>query len=52
MEYVAGIPITACCDRHKLTVRQRMELFIQRRTARAPEGDHPSRPEAVEHSGV
>jgi non-specific serine/threonine protein kinase/serine/threonine-protein kinase len=29
MEYVAGIPITAYCDRHKLTVRQRMELFIQ-----------------------
>jgi serine/threonine protein kinase len=28
MEYVAGIPITAYCDRHKLTVRQRMELFI------------------------
>jgi tetratricopeptide (TPR) repeat protein len=29
MEYVAGIPITAYCDRHKLTTRQRMELFIQ-----------------------
>jgi serine/threonine protein kinase/Tol biopolymer transport system component len=29
MEYVAGVPITAYCDRHKLTVRQRMELFIQ-----------------------
>jgi serine/threonine protein kinase len=29
MEYVAGIPITAYCDKHKLTVRQRMELFIQ-----------------------
>ena len=28
MEYVAGVPITAYCDRHKLTVRQRMELFI------------------------
>ena len=29
MEYVGGIPITAYCDRHKLTVCQRMELFIQ-----------------------
>ena len=29
MEYVAGNPITAYCDKHKLTVRQRMELFIQ-----------------------
>ncbi|MBV8672242.1 MAG: serine/threonine protein kinase, partial [Acidobacteriaceae bacterium] len=29
MEYVAGIPITDYCDLHKLTVRQRMELFIQ-----------------------
>ncbi|HEX3471532.1 MAG TPA: serine/threonine-protein kinase [Silvibacterium sp.] len=28
MEYVPGIPITAYCDKHKLTVRQRMELFI------------------------
>jgi eukaryotic-like serine/threonine-protein kinase len=29
MEYVAGVPITTYCDRHKLTVRQRMELLIQ-----------------------
>jgi serine/threonine protein kinase len=28
MEYVAGIPITAYCDKHKLTVQRRMELFI------------------------
>ena len=28
MEYVAGVPITSYCDKHKLTVRQRMELFI------------------------
>jgi len=28
MEYVAGIPITAYCDKHRLTIRQRMELFI------------------------
>jgi eukaryotic-like serine/threonine-protein kinase len=28
MEYVPGLPITDYCDRHKLSVRQRMELFI------------------------
>jgi non-specific serine/threonine protein kinase/serine/threonine-protein kinase len=28
MEYVAGMPITAYCDKHRLTMRQRMELFI------------------------
>jgi serine/threonine protein kinase len=28
MEYAAGMPITAYCDKHKLTVRQRLELFI------------------------
>ncbi len=28
MEYVAGMPITAYCDKHKLTTRQRLELFI------------------------
>jgi eukaryotic-like serine/threonine-protein kinase len=28
MEYVAGMPITAYCDKHKLIVRQRLELFI------------------------
>jgi len=29
MEYVAGIPITAYCDKHRMTTRQRMELFMQ-----------------------
>jgi eukaryotic-like serine/threonine-protein kinase len=29
MEYVAGIPITAHCDQHKLTTRQRLELFVR-----------------------
>ena len=29
MEYVHGEPITAYADRHKLTIRQRLELFIQ-----------------------
>jgi len=29
MEYVAGEPITAFADRQKLTLRQRLELFMQ-----------------------
>ena len=29
MEYVAGLPISDYCARHRLTMRQRMELFIQ-----------------------
>src|SRR6267154_1502524 len=29
MEYVPGIPITAYCDKHRMTTRQRMELFVQ-----------------------
>ena len=28
MEYVAGLPITAYCDRHKLNTRQRLELLM------------------------
>ncbi len=28
MEYVAGIPITIYCDKHRLSVRERLELFI------------------------
>ncbi len=28
MEYVAGLPITDYCDKHKLTMRQRLELFM------------------------
>ncbi len=28
MEFVAGLPLTAFCDRHRLSVRQRLELFI------------------------
>ena len=27
MEYVRGVPITEHCDRHKLTNRERLELF-------------------------
>jgi non-specific serine/threonine protein kinase/serine/threonine-protein kinase len=29
MEYVRGTPITEHCDRHKLTNRERLELFVQ-----------------------
>ncbi len=29
MEYVAGVPITAYCDNHRLNTRRRLELFMQ-----------------------
>jgi non-specific serine/threonine protein kinase/serine/threonine-protein kinase len=29
MEYVKGIPITTFCDRHLLSTRERLELFVQ-----------------------
>jgi len=29
MEYVKGLPITEYCDRHKLTINDRLDLFIQ-----------------------
>jgi serine/threonine protein kinase/tetratricopeptide (TPR) repeat protein len=29
MEYVKGIPITDFCDQHKLTIKERLELFMQ-----------------------
>ena len=29
MEYVAGIPITTYCDNHRLTTRDRLELFMR-----------------------
>jgi len=29
MEYVAGVPITAYCDNHKLSTRERLELFMR-----------------------
>src|ERR1022692_1542923 len=28
MEYVPGVPITDYCDQHRLTMRQRLELFV------------------------
>lgn len=29
MEYVPGLPITEYCDKHRLTVEERLELFMQ-----------------------
>ena len=29
MEYVPGVPITTYCDNHRLSVRERLDLFIQ-----------------------
>ena len=29
MEYVAGVPITAYCDNHQLSTRERLELFVR-----------------------
>ena len=29
MEYIQGIPITKYCDKHRLTIQERLELFIQ-----------------------
>src|SRR5580693_6426866 len=29
MEYVPGVPITEYCDKHRLTIRERLELFKQ-----------------------
>jgi eukaryotic-like serine/threonine-protein kinase len=29
MEYVAGVPITQYCDQNRLTIRERLELFVQ-----------------------
>jgi eukaryotic-like serine/threonine-protein kinase len=29
MEYVPGLPITEYCDKHRLTIKERLELFLQ-----------------------
>src|SRR5262245_40033684 len=29
MEHVAGVPITEHCDRHRLTIRERLDLFAK-----------------------
>ena len=54
MELVKGIPLTDYCDQHRLDLPERLALFRQICSAvqhAAPEGDHPPRPEAVEHPG-
>ena len=54
MELVKGTPITEFCDKHRLTPRERLELFIpvcQAVQHAAPEGDHPPRHQAVQRVG-
>jgi eukaryotic-like serine/threonine-protein kinase len=29
MAYISGVPITEYCDRHRMTLRERLELFVQ-----------------------
>jgi non-specific serine/threonine protein kinase/serine/threonine-protein kinase len=53
MEYVAGIPITAYSDSHRLSTRARLELFLHvcEGVQHAPsESHHPPRSEALQHS--
>ena len=54
MELVKGIPITDYCDRNRLTIRRpagAVRAGLPGRAARAPEGDHPSRPQALQRPG-
>ena len=54
MEYVAGIPATIYCDKHRLSIRERLRVVhprVRSRTARPSEGYHSSRPEALQHLG-
>ena len=55
MELVRGIRITEYCDQNNLLApRERLELFVAGLPgdpARAPEGHHPPRHQAVEHPG-
>ena len=54
MELVRGIPITEYCDRERLSIRRAAGAVrpgLPGRAARPPEGDHPPRPEALEHPG-
>ena len=47
MELVHGVPITQYCDRHRMTVRQRLELFI-----RVCEGIQHAHQKAIIHRDV
>ena len=54
MELVRGIKITDYCDQNNLSTEERLNLFVQvchAIQARAPEGDHPSGHQALEHPG-
>ena len=54
MELVPGVPITEYCDGERLSVRRAagaVRARLPRRAARPPEGDHPPRPEALQHPG-
>ena len=54
MELVRGIPITEYCDREQLSIPRAagaVRAGLPGRAARPPEGDHPPRPEALEHPG-
>jgi hypothetical protein len=54
MELVRGVKITEYCDQNQLSTRERLDLVHQSlpgRPARAPERDHPPRPQALEHPG-
>ncbi len=57
MELVHGVPITQFCDDKHLTLANVWPLFVPvccrppRHPARAPEGDHPPRRQAVERPG-
>ena len=54
MELVRGIPITDYCDQNHLSTRRAARAVhpgLPGGAARAPEGHHPSRPQALEHPG-
>jgi len=47
MEYVKGVPFTQYCDDARLSIAQRLALFVpvcQARSARAHQGVDPQRP--------
>ena len=54
MELVKGEPITEYCDKHKLSTRERLELFVQVCQAvqhAHQKGDHPPRHQADQRPG-
>ena len=54
MEYIDGIPVDEYCDRNRLTVVQRLQLFrdvCAARAVRPPEPGRPPRHQAEQHPG-